>query len=102
MTFEEFCNPAIRREQQMKVKSEAVWVTFFELDGLINITKLAREFFGKSHGWFSQKLNNTTVSGKRREFTPEEYARLTASFREIAARLNAYADAIDSAADTSV
>ncbi|MDE7081602.1 MAG: DUF5053 domain-containing protein, partial [Muribaculaceae bacterium] len=68
----------------------------------INITRLAREFFGKSHGWFSQKLNHTTVSGKQREFTPEEYTRLTASFREIAARLNAYADAIDRAADTSV
>lgn len=83
----------------MKVKSEAVWVTFLELDGLINVSKLAREYFHKSQSWFAQKLNGLDVCNKKREFTTEEYAQLTKALRDISRRLNEYADAIDAAAE---
>lgn len=97
ITFEQFCDPAFRRAEQMKVKSEAVWVTFHELGGLINISKLAREYFNKSQSWFAQKINGHSVDGKKRSFTPEEYARITSSLRDIARRLDRYADEIDAA-----
>ena len=97
ITFEQFTDPAFRRAEQMKVKSEAVWVAFNELGGLINVSKLAREYFGKSQSWLAQKVSGLSVGNKERKFTPEEYVTLSAAFRDIAGRLNEYADAIDSA-----
>lgn len=97
ITFEQFCDPAFRRAEQMKVKSEATWVTFLELDGLINVSKLAKDYFKKSQGWFVQKLNGYTVCGKKRSFNEEESRQLTEALRDIARRLNEYADAIDAA-----
>lgn len=97
ITFEQFCDPTWRREQQMKVKSEAVWVTFLELDGLINKSKIAKQYFGKSQSWLSQKINGTTVCDQERGFTEAEYSTMTAALRDIARRLNEYADAIDAA-----
>lgn len=99
ITFDEFCDPSFRRAEQMKRKSEAVWVAFLELDGLINISRLAKTYFNKSHGWFAQKLYGHSVCNKKRSFTAEEYKQLSDSFRKIAARLNEYADAIDAATD---
>jgi hypothetical protein len=81
----------------MKVKSEAVWVTFNELGGLINASKLAKDYFHKSQSWLAQKINGYSVGNKERSFTPDEYARLTSALRDVAKRLNDYADEIDAA-----
>lgn len=81
----------------MKVKSEAVWVIFHELDGLLNVSKFAKEYFHKSQSWFAQKINGYSVCNKERAFTKEEYDRLAESFRDVAKRLNRYADEIDAA-----
>lgn len=97
ISLEQFLDPKFRREEQMKVKSEAVWVTFHELDGLLNVSKLAREYFHKSQSWFAQKMNGHSVCNKERSFTKEEYAQLSEALRDIAKRLNQYADEIDSA-----
>lgn len=97
ITFEQFTDVAFRRADQMKVKSEAVWVTFNELNGLINVSKLAKSYFHKSQSWLAQKINGYTVCDKERSFSEEEYTLLTKSLRDIANRLNEYADAIDSA-----
>lgn len=97
ITFEQFCDPAFRRAEQMKVKSEVVWVAFLELDGLINTSKLALKYFDRSPSWFAQKLHGNEVCNKERSFKGEEYAQLSTAFRDIARRLNEYADALDSA-----
>lgn len=97
ITYQQFIDPALRRAQQMEVKSEAVWVTFLELDGIINISKFARNYLHRSQSWFAQKLHGHTVDGKRRTFTESEYAEITASIRELAKRLHEYADCIDKA-----
>ncbi len=95
--YEEFLYPAARRAKQMAVKSEAVWVVFNELGGLINVSRLAKDYFGRTHGWLAQKINRYSVDGKIRQFTPEEYAQLSEAFRNIAKRLEKYAEEIDSA-----
>ena len=59
------CDPAFRRAQQIKIKSEATWVAFLELDGLINKSKLAEQYFNKSQAWLSQKINGTVSHGAR-------------------------------------
>lgn len=97
ISYEQFLDPAFRRAEQMKVKSEAVWVVFHELDGLLNVSKLAKEYFHKSQSWFAQKINGYSVNNKERTFTKDEYNQITESFRDIAKRLNRYADEIDAA-----
>ena len=97
ITYEQFLDPAFRRSEQVKVKSEAVWVAFHELGGLINISKFARAYLHRSQSWFMQKLNGLNVCGRKREFTAEEYAAIAAALRAVAERLNVYADEIDRA-----
>lgn len=97
ISFEQFCDSAWRRSEQMKVKTEAVWVAFTELDGLVNVSKLARDYFGKSQSWLAQRIASMEVNGRQQGFTAEGYATLTAAFRDIARRLEEYADAIDAA-----
>ena len=92
ITFEQFCDPIFRREQQMKIKTEAVWVTFFELNGLINISQLAKQYLNKS-----QRLNRCTVRNKPVAFKEAECTQIAQALRDIAVRLNAYADEIDNA-----
>lgn len=98
MTFEEMCDPAYRRAQQVTVKEGAVWIAFLELKGLINKTQIAKQYFKRTHGWFSQKLNGCFVCKKEQGFTEEEYHQLAEAFRDIARRLEKHADEIDAAA----
>lgn len=97
ITFEQFCDPAFRRAQQVKIKSEATWVAFIELDGLLNTSALARQYFKRSPGWLSQRINGNIVFGQKAAFREEEYHQLVDTFRDIARRLNAHADEIDAA-----
>lgn len=85
------------RERNLRVKSSATWLAFFELDGLINKTQLAEQYFNRTHGWLSQKLHGTTVLSKQKTFTEAEYHQMAESFRDIARRLMAHADEIDAA-----
>lgn len=97
ITYEQFSDAAFRRAEQMKIKTEAVWVAFLEMRGLVNISGFAEKYFERTHGWFSQKLNSNRVDGKVREFTPEECNRIATAFRSWAAQLVEYADAIERA-----
>ncbi len=97
-TFEEMCDPAFRRAQLITEKMGAVWVAFLELKGLINKTQIAKQYFGKTQSWLSQKLNGCEVCKKERSFTEEEYHQLAEAFRDIARRLEKHADEIDAAA----
>lgn len=97
ITFEQLCSKEFRRTEQLKVKSEAVWASFIELDGLINISRFSKKYFDRSHGWFSQKLYGNHVNGKERKFTPDEYKQISAAFRDIATLLESYAGYIDDA-----
>lgn len=86
------------RERNLKTKNSAVWVAFFELDGLLNKTQLASQYFKKSQAWLSQKLNGCTSHNRKQAFSEADYKRLAEAFRDIARRLNAHADEIDAAA----
>lgn len=85
------------REEIISTKSGAVFMAFSELDGLLNKTKLAEDYFERSQSWFAQKLHGATVCDSKREFTAEEYSKMAESFRDIAKRLLAHADEIDGA-----
>lgn len=99
ITFEQMCDPAFRRARLITEKMGATWVAFLELNGLINKTQLAEQYFQRTQGWISQKLNGCEVCNKRASFTEAEYHQLAESFRDIARRLMKYADEIDAAAN---
>lgn len=95
-----FYNPELaekHRDETLLFKEGAIFTAFLDLEGLINKTALAKQYFRKTHGWFSQKLHGVTVCDKERSFTPEESHQLAEAFRDIAKRLIAHADEIDNA-----
>lgn len=85
------------REEVVKGKDGAVSVAFTELDGMLNLTKFSRRFFGKSQSWFSQRLHGSLVMRKEQSFKEEEYAKIAEGFRELARQLGQYADELDKA-----
>lgn len=87
-----------RRAELIKSKWGATSNAFIELEGLLNKTQLADQYFNRSHGWLSQKLHGSMVLDNRKAFTEAEYHQLAEAFRDIARRLQAHADEIDAAA----
>ncbi|MDE6392437.1 MAG: DUF5053 domain-containing protein [Muribaculaceae bacterium] len=97
----EIFDPAKHEHHRANVigtKSGAVWNAFVELEGLINKTQLADQYFNRSQAWLSQKLNGCTLHNHKKEFTEKEFHQLAQAFRHIARRLEAHADEIDAAA----
>lgn len=95
-----FFDPQLAEENRKTVvsfKEGAIFNSFLELEGLINKSAIAKQYFGKTQSWFSQKLHGATVCDKQRSFTSEEAHQLAESFRDIAKRLSAHADEIDNA-----
>ncbi len=86
-----------RRKELIAIKCGAVSNAFIELEGLLNKTQLADQYFKKSHAWLSQKLHGCSVLNRQKKFTEGEYHQLAEAFRDIARRLNAHADEIDNA-----
>lgn len=85
------------REKCIEYKPDATFTAFSELEDIINKTQLAKQYFGKSQGWLSQRINGCMVMKKTASFKEEEYHTLAEAFRDIAKRLQAHADEIDAA-----
>lgn len=98
---QEIFNPEQHEQDRAKlldVKTNAVWLAFQELEGIINSAALSRQYFKRSPAWLTQRINGNTVFNKKAMFREEEYKVLSDSFRDIARRLIAHADEIDAAA----
>lgn len=80
-------------------KQGAVWNAFVELEGLINKSQLAHQYFQRSHAWISQRIHGCIVQNKEMSFNSEGYKQLAEAFRDIAKRLEAHADEIDNASE---
>lgn len=94
LRLEEYNN---RRKDIIADKCGATWNAFTELEGLINKSALAEQYFEKSHSWLSQRIHGCTVRKKSMTFKENEYHELAEAFRDIAKRLVAHADEIDNA-----
>lgn len=86
-----------QREKCIEFKPDAVFTAFSELEDIINKTQLAKQYFGKSQSWLSQRINGCMVMNKSMSFKDEEYKALAEAFRDIAKRLEAHANEIDNA-----
>lgn len=96
----EILNPAEyeeRRKKCIEYKPDATATAFSELEDIINKSELAKQYFGKSQSWFSQRVNGCMVLNKAMSFKEKEYHQLAEAFRDIAKRLQAHADEIDAA-----
>ncbi len=85
------------REINMASKQSALTIAMAELNGIINKSQFARDYFGKSQGWLSQRLHGNLVFDKAATFKPEEYRQFTDGMRDLAKRLATLADEIDAA-----
>lgn len=89
----------IHRAATIDCRSGAIFNAFVELDGIINKSALARQYFDRSQSWLSQRLNGSTVNNTATEFTATEARQLADALRDIARRLGALADEIADVAD---
>ncbi len=89
------------RADEILDKKGATHVAFSELEGLINNSALARQYFNRSPAWLNQRINGNIVFNKKAGFRPAEYQQLAESFRDIARRLEAHAAEIEAAAPDS-
>ena len=85
------------RAELIKTKPGAVNNTFIELEGLLNKTQIATQYFERTQSWLAQKLKGCMTFNPEKAFTEAEYAKLAESLRHIARRLQAHADEIDAA-----
>ncbi len=89
------------RADEIHDKQGATHVAFSELEGLINNSALARQYFNRSPAWLNQRINGNIVFNKKAGFRPDEYQQLADAFRDIARRLEAHAAEIEAAAPDS-
>ena len=87
------------RAEVVKFRHGAISTAFMELDGLLNKTRISRDYFGKSQAWFSQRLNGAHVCCSDVAFKADEARQLAGAFRDIARRLTGLADEIEAVAD---
>ena len=85
------------RKKCIEYKPDATATAFSELEDILNKSQLAKQYFGRSQSWFSQRLNGCWVLNKSMSFKEKEYHQLADAFRDIAKRLQAHADEIDAA-----
>lgn len=61
---------------------------------VLNASYIAERFFGKSKGWFSQKMNNHVKNGTPTEFTESEIETLRNALYTISIELQEIADGL--------
>lgn len=98
----EVLNPERRasiREKAISFRGGAIVNSFVELEGIINKSELARQYFNKSQSWLSQRINGCMQGKHKMEFSAAEGRELVAAFRDVARRLNGLADEIEAVVD---
>lgn len=63
----------------------------------INWSAFSEKYFERTSSWIQKKFAGCVSPNREKPFTPEEYEKLSASLRNMAERLNYYADLIDKA-----
>ena len=73
------------------LQAEAIRKKMGDMPKFINLTQIARVYFGKSQSWLMQRINGNKVNGKEARFTPEEARQLEAAFHDLGNKLLAVA-----------
>ena len=59
-----------------------------DYEGLLNFSAIAKEYFGKDRTWLHQRINGSTVNGKKASFTEEEKKVFIQALQDMCARIS--------------
>jgi hypothetical protein len=65
------------------LRSEAFRKKMGDMPKFVNLSQIARVYFGKSQSWLMQRINGNKVNGKEARFTPAEAKQLEAAFHDL-------------------
>ena len=65
------------------LRAEALRKKMGDMPKFINLSQIARVYFGKSQSWLMQRINGNKVNGKEARFTPAEAKQLEAAFHDL-------------------
>lgn len=82
----------------LQEKEGATWLSFLQINDLLNYSEVSRRYFNRSATWILQRLHGYTVNGKQAKFKPAEYTKLIAALRDMAKLFSEAADNIENAA----
>lgn len=63
-------------------------IELLEVAQYVSLSKIAKNYFGKSKEWLYQRINGYTVNGKAAEFTPTDRVKLSNALQDISRKLN--------------
>ena len=70
-------------EDIAELQAEAFRKKMGDMPKFINLSQIARVYFGKSQSWLMQRINGNKVNGKEARFTPAEVKQLEAAFHDL-------------------
>ena len=70
-------------EDIAELQAEAFRKKMGDMPKFINLSQIARVYFGKSQSWLMQRINGNKVNGKEARFTPAEAKQLEAAFHDL-------------------
>lgn len=82
----------------LQEKEGATWLSFLQINDLLNYSEVSRRYFNRSATWMLQRLHGYTVNGKQAKFKPTEYKKLVAALRDMSKLFEEAANNIESAA----
>lgn len=88
----------IAKKILLQEKGGATWLSFIQINDLLNYSEVARRYFNRSSTWILQRLHGYNVNGKEAKFKPAEYKKLVAALRDMAKLFEEAANNIESAA----
>jgi len=65
------------------LRAEALRKKMGDMPKFVNLSQIARVYFGKSQSWLMQRINGNKVNGKEARFTPAEAKQLEAAFHDL-------------------
>ena len=78
------------KEDVLQLQRDVIKLQMGEIPKMVNLSYLAKKYFGKSQSWLSQRLNGCTVNGKVPRFTPDELETLNNALQDISKEIGSY------------
>ena len=81
---------ASARQTLADAKALKVKEQISQISDIISMSYIAKNYFNKSKGWLSQRINELDVNGKPVKFIPEEVDKLNFAFKDISEKLSTF------------
>jgi len=80
--FMEGLNEKLKKAEEL-IKKVDIAIEVSEISKYISLSRIARDYFGKSKEWLYQRIKGYNVNGKPAQFTKEEREKLSLALEEI-------------------